>query len=252
MIGDQHLKFTYEAYRNLIKRIKENYTIATYHNWQDYSNPCILRHDVDMDLDKAVEFAEFENFSCGKVCSAYFILISSDFYNVFSKENQRRIKRIAALGHEIGLHFDEVKYEGLPPDKIIDKIKIEAKLLGGVLGMEIRAVSMHRPSRQIMEANLEVDGLINSYQKKFFKEFKYLSDSRMHWREDVEKIVDRKEFPMLHILTHPFWYSKEEESTREKLLRFCKEKQYAAYRNLNDNFRDLEEFLCAADLERGM
>lgn len=244
------MKFTYEAYRNLIESIKGRYTIANYHNWEECDDPCILRHDVDTDIDKAVELAEFENIECGKVSSTYFILISSDFYNVFSKENQRKIKYIADLGHEIGLHFDEAKYEGMPVNEIAEKIKIEAGLLGEMLDQEMRTVSMHRPSRQILEADLEIDGLINSYQQRFFKEFKYISDSRMHWREDVEKIVCKKEFPMLHILTHPFWYSKEEESTREKLLRLCTGKQYAAYQTLNDNFRDLGEFLSLADLER--
>ena len=43
--------------------------------------------------------------------------------------------------------------------------------------------------------------MINSYSKEFFQNFKYVSDSRMKWREDVMKYVKEKQYPRMQILT---------------------------------------------------
>lgn len=243
------MKFTYEAYRNLIDKIKEKYTIANYHNYNQYSNPCILRHDVDMDLDQAVRMACFEHDKCSNVRATYFILVSSDFYNVFSKESLRKIESIIEAGHEIGLHFDEVKYgEENGIEETRENIIQETKILSEMIGKKVTLVSMHRPSAQILDANLEIPGIINSYQKKFFSDFKYLSDSRMHWRENVGEIISAGEYHMLHILTHPFWYAEKEESMHDKLQNFCKKRPLAAYHSMDDNFRNLSEVLTSKDI----
>ena len=63
---------------------------------------------------------------------------------------------------------------------------------------------MHRPSRWVLEADLKIPGMVNSYGKEFFQDFKYVSDSRMRWREDVMKYAIEKAYPRLHILTHAF------------------------------------------------
>ena len=61
---------------------------------------------------------------------------------------------------------------------------------------------MHRPSKDFLEMDLEIPNVINSYQKKFFNDFKYVSDSRMSWRENVEEIVDSEKYSQLHILSY--------------------------------------------------
>ena len=107
----------------------------------------------------------------------------------------------------------------------------------------IRTVSMHRPSKAVLNANMEFDGLVNSYSQKYFREWKYVSDSRMNWREDLSAIIESGEYDRLHILTHPFWYAEKCESTRNKLLRFIRSANITRYDMLNDNFRELSEFV---------
>ena len=41
-----------------------------------------------------------------------------------------------------------------------------------------------------------VPGMINGYGKVYFKEFKYLSDSRRWWREPVEEIIESGQYKM--------------------------------------------------------
>jgi hypothetical protein len=96
--------FTYDSYTELIGLISRNgYTFADYHNWQKYDKPCILRHDIDFDVEKAIYLANLE--AMEQIQSTYFVLLNTDFYNIFSKKNNGLIKGIKKMGHKIGLHF---------------------------------------------------------------------------------------------------------------------------------------------------
>ncbi|MCB6203666.1 hypothetical protein [Extibacter muris] len=256
------MKFTFESYQNLLAKIIENgYKIRSYQNFAECEKPCIIRHDIDMDLDKAVEFARQETqivYNGETVKSTYFILVSSDFYNIFSKKNVENIQTIIKMGHTIGLHFDEVKYQEELENckdkeeriiKIQQYVEKEAELLGTVSGRKITEVSMHRPSKAILLADIKFSGILNSYSKMFFENFKYVSDSRMHWNENIENIVKSGEYKALHILVHPFWYSNQEEDMSLKLVRFLNMSKNKVYGSLNDNFRNLEDVISKEQLK---
>lgn len=245
------MKFTYEAYRHLVGELKDHgYNITDYHYYHEVEKPCILRHDIDQSPLKAVELAEVER-TLG-VTSTYFVLLTSDFYNVFSAENRDALHRIADMGHTIGLHFDEVAYRNIDVNqgtinnvgiKLIDKISREAKVLSDALGLEINIVSMHRPSKVCLKSDLKVPGMINSYGQEFFKGFKYLSDSRHRWREDVLKYIREETYPRLHILTHAFWYNEEEVDLQSVLLDYLDSAREERYAALERNFTRLSDAL---------
>ena len=101
--------FTYDSYVSLIDLLKEhNYKFADYHNWQNYDRCVIMRHDIDSCIEKACKLAEIEQ-TVG-VSSTWFVLLTSDFYNIFSKKSTDGLKYILSLGHTIGLHYDEKRY----------------------------------------------------------------------------------------------------------------------------------------------
>lgn len=216
------MNFTYKEYLKIISLLKRHgYQFMGYRN--DYSDlkSVILRHDVDLSLDKAVEFAEFEN-SLG-VVSTYYVLLSSYWYNIMEPSSQKKIKKIVALGHDVGLHFDESKYRFINDNtwksnitKVIEK---EAHLMETILDgdVKIRSVSMHIPSSKTLGADLKLDGLINSYGKDFFEKWKYVSDSNMNWRENVFEIIESENYNKLHILTHPFWYEEQVKDKKDKI-----------------------------------
>ena len=96
------MHFTYEAYKNLLSDLKAHgYETASYENWQEKGRCVILRHDIDNDISKALQLAKLE-WNVG-VKSAYFVLVTSDFYNVFSARSGALLQEIAACGHESGL-----------------------------------------------------------------------------------------------------------------------------------------------------
>ncbi len=221
---------------------------ASYQNWQTYQRCVILRHDIDNDIARALNFARLE--ADLRVKSTYFVLLRSDMYNAFSRSNTKMIRELLRYGHDVGLHFDEMSYPDAigKPDRVQGYILEEAFLLGKILNQSVQCVSMHRPSREILAADIEIPGIVNSYGKTFFHTFKYISDSRRHWREPVEDIVKNEDYDRLHILTHAFWYRDKKQDIRMTLEAFMNHANDERYQILRDNITNLDEVISEDDV----
>lgn len=236
------MNFTIAEYKDMVKLIqKKGYDICNYHDYLRSDKFVIMRHDVDFDLRKAAKLAKIEQ-ELG-VKSVYFVLLSSDFYNVLSAYNFNCIKEIIDCGHEVGLHFDEVKYQGLDMKQIKKMIYEEVKILEDIIGQRVETVSMHRPSKQMLESELDLDYVVNTYGKVFFKDIKYLSDARMNWREDVFETIENEKFNKIQLLTHPFWYTEKELTITDKVKKFVLRAIEERYKELSSNLRDIESIL---------
>ncbi len=242
------MKFSYAAYRGLLSLLQEQgYAIRNYHNYADTPRCVILRHDIDTSLEQAVRFAELE--ADEGVCSTYFVLLRTDFYNPASKASSAALRRIQSFGHEIGLHFDEASYmPELRPSEVVQNIIKECGLLSTLLETRVSSVSMHRPSRATLDADYHIPGVVNSYGKTFFQDFKYLSDSRRRWREPILKIIRSREYDRLHILTHAFWYRDEETDISQTMRTFIHSANRERYRQMTENITDMESILKEEDL----
>lgn len=241
------MDFTYGSYIDLINLLKEKgYEFTNYEDYDNFHKSVIFRHDIDNSLERALSIAKIEN--ANGVKSTFFVLLSTDFYNIFSKRSNRILREIIKLGHDIGIHFDEKRYEIDDEDDLVHYVEYEKDILGEVLDIDVKSVSMHRPSKWILENDIQLKNIINSYSKTFLHEFKYLSDSRMHWREDVHAIVNSEEYDKLHILTHPFWYSEEKGDIKERLSEFIKGANRERYYHMKDNIRDIEEIVMEGEL----
>lgn len=238
------MPFTYAGYIQLLNLLKENgYEIADYHNWKEYDKCAILRHDVDYDMARAFSMARVE-YGQG-VRSTYFVLLTSNFYNIYSSRNRGLLREIKGMGHTIGLHFDEMAYpeETGKAEQVVRNIEAELNILSEVMQNDITVFSYHRPTKAILDAEINVERATNSYGHTFFRQFKYLSDSRMHWREPVADIIQEGQYSRLHILTHSFWYCDEERDMRSILSGFVKRACEERYSDINDNFTNLEEIM---------
>jgi hypothetical protein len=235
-------KFTYNYLNEIIHKLRLNdYVICKYSNSKQYDKVCIFRHDVDYDITKALEMARFE-YNC-KIQSTYFFLISSDFYNILSKKNLDIIKLIHSFGHDIGLHFDETKYDIKNKDEFIFFVKKELSIMNKATGLDVKSVSMHRPSKFFLNSNLKIPNVINSYSSEFFNEFKYISDSRMKWGDDILMLIESNIHKKIHLLTHPFWYSAKAENTKDKIINFINSGNMSRFRLFDENFTNISEFV---------
>lgn len=237
------MNFTYAAYRDLLSLLRERgYAVRGYHDYETVPRSVILRHDIDTSLSQAVRLAELEAET--GVHSTYFVLLRTDFYNAASKVGQEALRYIQSLGHEIGLHFDEASYPStLSPVEVPQNIIKECGLLSALLETRVSTVSMHRPSKAVLEADFQIPGIVNSYGKTFFQDFKYLSDSRRRWREPVEEIICSGKYARLHILTHAFWYHEEEEGITQIVGSFIRTANRERWRQMAENITDINSIL---------
>lgn len=195
-------------YKTLIGDIREaGYKFPRFLDFNAKQKHVLLRHDVDISIQSAHKLAQVEN-QLG-IHSAYFILLRSDFYNPFSRENTERLRSIIDLGHDIGLHIDLSVYE-CGPDEIHRYVIEEARMLGELLKIPIYLVSFHRPTtimRDIAYQQIKLPGFVSLYEPSLFKDIGFISDSRGAWYHghplDHDAFKEKKAF---QLLTHPIWW----------------------------------------------
>ena len=216
------MEYTYSAYRKLMKNLKDNdYNPIRFCDVSDdIEYPAIIRHDVDMDLQNAMKIAKLENEEGIK--STYFVLLTSEYYNLMAGANVKLAKEILAMGHEIGLHFDITAYDkDMSINEIEGALKKEISLLETILDIEVKSVSWHIPRTDLLGVHLEFleeMNIWNAYDPIFYSGYKYVSDSMMRWREPIEEYIENRKFEKLQILTHPIWYRNEQNMTDEEIL----------------------------------
>jgi hypothetical protein len=99
--------FTMTAYRLLIQSLQEQgYTFQTYAEF--LRNPgtrvVVLRHDVDALKGHSMRFAELQH-TLGIRGTYYFRIVRGSW-------DESIIRRISALGHEVGLHYEDMAIVG--------------------------------------------------------------------------------------------------------------------------------------------
>jgi len=193
----------------------------------------ILRHDIDQNLEQSIKIATIENKY--NIKSTFFLLLRSPFYNVFEKKYSDIIYEIVNLGHQIGLHFDESLYKienEIDLNKYVDK---EVNTIKSFFSLDIYAISMHKPSKWILDSDIRFKKYINTYSKKYFEEFKYFSDSRRQWREGcICNKIDVKKYDKLHILIHPFWWVDKDINFNERMSDFIRDRVNKLETDLED------------------
>ena len=211
----------YEEICNIISRSR--YKICFFNDdLDDLENLLILRHDVDQSLEQSIKIAEIENKY--NIKSTFFIWLRSPFYNIFEKKYSDIIYEIISLSHQIGLHFDESSYKIENEIDLNNYVDKEVNTIKGFFNLNIYAVSMHRPSKWILDNDIQFIKYINVYSKKYFEEFNYFSDSRRQWKEGcICKKININKYNKLHILIHPFWWTKEMVNFDKRITNFIQE-----------------------------
>lgn len=195
--------FTYRDYYDMISTLFEDQRIV------------YVRHDVDISLEKAVQMAEREHKL--KLPSTYFILLSSRYYNPFTKESKRYVEQLLNLGHTIGLHYDLSLAPSSPEDQA-KYVLWQRSIMEAEFGVEISTCSAHKPSMGVsvtreLATILQISGLHDV--NLTMPNYKYISDSGMNWREDYHEVI--KHYTRIHVNTHPIWYDDIEGDYKDRL-----------------------------------
>jgi hypothetical protein len=172
----------------------------------------VLRHDIDMSLRPALEIARRE-YEQG-VQATYFVLLSSPFYNIFSRSNAQIMLQIHQYGHQIATHIDLAAYDN-DYVKAFKEVEILSKFYPYI---NTQLVSLHSSCNlnQIpVESFQQLDKVYGSAVRG---DMAYVSDSTGRWRYgrplDSEAFKTQKP---IQLLTHPIWWIQEGETAKEKL-----------------------------------
>ncbi len=211
--------FTPTAYRDLVENLlARGYSVRGYADAEPAQRHLVLRHDIDMSLDAALPIAEIEHALGLK--AHYFVLVRTEMYNLFSAHARDALRRLADLGHEIGLHLDASFYNN-DPLALQQAAETECTVLEAATGNPVRTISFHRPAKHLLGYADPLAGRVHAYQPRFFAEMGYCSDSRGAWQNGhpLENAAVR-EGRGLQLLTHPIWWTGVASSLQHRLNEF--------------------------------
>ena len=185
--------FDLAHYRELLEAAKLGGYRFAFFDRDPEPGDVLLRHDVDLSLDAAVEMAELE--ADEGAAATYFLMTQSVFYNLGSPPGERTLNRLRELGHRVGLH---AVWPRVDLDERFDPV-----------------VAWHNPDPEYMQT--PVDGAANAMEPRFAE--RYRSDSNQHWREGCphEELANGG-FEWLQLLVHPEIWVFPGETMRETML----------------------------------
>lgn len=210
------MNFSIATYRATIEAaLQAGYRFLAFDDERRHVEPrvCLLRHDVDADMEAAARMAELEAHI--GVRSTYFLMLRSPVYNLFSRANHALARAILDCSHFIGLHFDQGFLPG-EHKNTRDWILYEAEVLSSSLNAKVNAVSFHQPSQEVLEDRVDTGRLVNTYSRAHLQGFDYVSDSNRNWRTATPlEIFRQHRVAKLHLLIHPMWWVHEQPSTAD-------------------------------------
>jgi len=197
--------FSFKHYYEILNYAKENYSIGLVRDFPKLKKKekfIILRHDVDISLEHALNMArvEYEH----DLQSTYFILFHGADYNPLSEANVSKIEKIYKLGHEIGLHYDSAFSKSRV--QLMKQIKLESKLLGNIIDEKITSIAQHNVSVGPRLNARSSKNFLDAMNSDILNSTTYISDSVQNWRNGCMcKHIGSEN--KLSILTHPIWWS---------------------------------------------
>jgi hypothetical protein len=220
-IAGRPAEFSPTGYRALLRAFRSaGYRSADFHAVAATEAHLILRHDVDLSLDEAVAIAEIDASETWR--ATVFILVASEFYNLFTTAGRAAVMKFIDLGHEIGLHFDGSVYnDGTPPSEFTPALEAaaerECEMLEGLIGAPIRTIAFHRPRQSpwVLRRPGRFAGRLQAYAPQFISDIAYVADSAGYWSEGHP--LDHPAFhrrSAMQVNTHPYLWTQPAERDR--------------------------------------
>lgn len=209
-------RFSYEEYLSIMEAVRESGKQATFEEALHADRFVIMRHDVEFSVKRAYALAKYEHAHGFK--SIYFFQISNNTYNLFSGRNLDYVGEILRMGHQVGLHFHLRGGEDL--ETVEREIREDVEILQKKVHGGSPIFSFHRPTKEVLSANIKMDGILNAYQDDFFSytedmekhppTIKYISDARHRFNYGLyPDTVTLNGNDKVHILLHPYSWTQE-------------------------------------------
>lgn len=221
MVDTAKTGFSHDGYRGLLEGLfARGYSVRDFSDFEPQSPHLLLRHDIDMSIPAALEIAALER-EMG-VKSTYFVLLRSELYSPFSEAGRADLMKLVEMGHEIGLHLDAGLYAD--EQEALDAAALwECELLERLIDKPVRIISLHRPAQSLLNTPNRLGGRPHTYERRFFSEIGYCSDSRGDWHYghpfDHDAVAAGE---ALQLLTHPIWWTGNASDPETRLSRYLR------------------------------
>lgn len=202
--------FSGSDYRQLLLALQElGYRDVALAELDPDEQQMFVRHDVDLSLEHAFRLGKVEQ-ELG-VHSTFYVLLSTEIYNLSSAQSRRLLAGLIAQGHTVGLHFDVTVYHDEDRAELENRAADECHILEQLTGHPVSSISFHRPMKEFLNLPGNFAGRRHTYEPQFFSAVGYVSDSNGGWRHghplDHPAVVGRRG---LQLLTHPIWWMQTE------------------------------------------
>ncbi len=160
--------FSYNEFKNIINLIKVYLPIVDFADVTgDTTSFCVLRHDIEFSIDRALKMARIEADELG-VVSTYTVQLRNNTYNALSEKNIKAVQEICKMGHKIGLHQNP---PCLGASEIKENILKDIEVLEHYYGFKIDRFAFHRPNvnPQLLSWYVKIEDLINCNGELFFE-----------------------------------------------------------------------------------
>ena len=239
---DKFIKFSYKEYCEIIKHyapiIKDFKEINFY--TKDF---CIIRHDVEFSIERALEIAKIDNEHGIK--SSFFIQVLNNAYNPLSVVNTSLLRIIEDYGHFIGLHFYVSHLEEGNFKVLQQELESQVSILQSCIKGKIDRFSYHRPPSWVLPIDTyKFSSLINVYSQPFFElikkgslpdKVKYMSDSNHMWQYGHP--LEVKNYKCFHLLIHPDEWSEKGGNEVENFIGIIAEAKDQFIENIDSEYK---------------
>lgn len=153
----------------------------------------LLRHDVDYSPAAALDLAREE--SDRGIRATYFLLPNGRHYNLLSAEHAGVPRALAALGHEVGLHYDTRVFASFPRRRWRALLETQAELLAELAGAPVRSIAQHQPLLSGPDPFRRVTRFVNAYASPRLRNLPYVSDACAAWRDASWAVLSAPRLP---------------------------------------------------------
>ena len=198
------MKFNLNSYKKILELLKKNdYHFISAYNWKKFKNKnnnIILRHDIDFETEYAYEVGLLEKKN--RVKSNFFFIMRDDFYDLYSNQTVINIKKLRAMGHNIGLHINLKTFDN--KKNLRKNIDNNIRFFLEFYKINKLIVSYHQPRFNNFK-NIKIKCEFNAYDNELMKFFSYISDSSMQFNLQQLKTEIKKK-KNIQFLSHPIWW----------------------------------------------
>jgi hypothetical protein len=196
------MDFTLITYKKLLKSLKKaDYSFLTISQYltTQVSKLVVLRHDTDKLPLNSLQFAKIES-EMGIIGTYYFRIVPESF-------NEKIIKEIFSMGHEIGYHYEDLgataqRHKGITEEKELIKLAIES-FMNNLARLKdlvpVKTICMHGSPMSRWDSRLlwkyydyhDFGVVSEPYFDINFNDVLYLTDTGRRWDGELVSVRDK-------------------------------------------------------------